>query len=427
MMEENKNFEDQFRESLESFELPYDASAWTSLEKKLPSKRKIHFLKWGFGGAAVLLLIGLASLIRYNNNNTEDDSTTNLPLSENISSEAKNGTKTDNKTKLTENTSSEKTVLNSPEESIKSKKIEGNNNQLNTTNITITPMEYSPYNLKNINDYITFEDRSVISKGEETYKIQLPSFPSKCQGEKFEITNKVGHTLVLVLPSGKKITANEGETLSHTLRENGIYTVYYADKSQSTHILEEKTFVVNKSPLLELQLADALDYETGLPVLHCECSTNESNVNWYLNGKTCASTADLKNDLVMFDKGPNIIDLSVKNEFGCEAKTSRVFQVQEDYNLLAVNSFSPSSHDIRRINFMPYALTIRNTPFVLSILDPDNGGTVFTSSDASQPWDGIDRRTGNLVSLDKAFIWRVVLSSPNKGEKSIYKGTIVRF
>ena len=122
MMEENKNFEDLFRESLESYELPYDASAWTSLEKNLPSKRKFNFLKWAFGGAAVLLLIGLASLIRYNN--TADDSKTNLPLTENNSSESKNETKTENKTKLTEKTSSEKTVLNSPEESIKSKKIE---------------------------------------------------------------------------------------------------------------------------------------------------------------------------------------------------------------------------------------------------------------------------------------------------------------
>ncbi len=426
MMEENKNFEDQFRESLESYELPYDAAAWTSLEKKLPSKGKSNFLKWGLGGAAVLLLmIGIASLIRYNN--TADDSKTNLPLTENNSSISKNETKTENKTKFTEKTSSEKIVLNSPEESIKSKKIEGNSNQLNTTNIILTPMDYSPYILKNINEYISFENKSVNSKEEETYKIQLPTFSSKCQGEKFEITNKVDHTLVLVLPSGKKIIANEGETLSHTLHENGNYKVYYADNSQSTHILEEKSFVVNKSPLLDLQLADALDYETGLPVLHCECSTNESDVNWYLNGKICTSTSDLKNDLVMFDKGRNSIELSVKNEIGCEAKTSRTFQVQEDYNLLAVNSFSPSSHDARRINFMPYALTIRNTPFVLTILDPDNGGTVFTSTDASQPWDGIDRRIGNLVPLDKAYIWKVVLSSPFKGEKSIYKGTIVRF
>lgn len=426
MMEENKNFEDQFRESLESYELPYDASAWTALEKKLSSKRKSNFLKWGFGGAAVLLLmIGIASLIRYNT--TAEDSKTNLPLTENNSSESKNQTKTDNKTNLTEKTISEKTVLNSPEEKIQPEKIEGNKSHLNASNITITPMDYSPINVKNTNESETFENKSVISKEEETYKIQLPSFPSKCQGDKFEITNKIGHTLVLVLPSGKKITANEGETLSQTLHENGNYKVYYADKSQSTHILEEKSFVVNKSPLLDLQLADALDYETGLPVLHCECSTNESNVNWYLNSKTCTSTSDFKNDLVMFDKGRNTIELSVKNEIGCEVKTSRIFQVQEDYNLLAVNSFSPSSHDVRRINFMPYALTIRNTPFVLTILDPDNGGTVFTSTDASQPWDGIDRRTGNLVPLDKAYIWKVVLSSPIKGEKSIYKGTIVRF
>ncbi|MFM8243341.1 MAG: hypothetical protein ACKN86_11095 [Crocinitomicaceae bacterium] len=426
MMEENKNFENQFRESLESYELPYDASAWTALEKKLSSKRKSNFLKWGFGGAAVLLLmIGIASLIHYNNK--AEDSKTNLPLTENNSSESKNQTKTDNKTNLTEKTISEKTVLNSPKETIQPKKIEGNNSHLNASNITITPMDYSPKNVKITNESETFENKSVISKEEETYKIQLPSFSSKCQGDKFEITNKIGHTLVLVLPSGKKITANEGETLSQTLHENGNYKVYYADKSQSTHILEEKSFVVNKSPLLDLQVADALDYETGLPVLHCECSTNESSVNWYLNSKTCTSTSDFKNDLVMFDKGRNTIELSVKNEIGCEAKTSRIFQVQEDYNLLAVNSFSPSSHDVRRINFMPYALTIRNIPFVLTILDSDNGGTVFTSTDASQPWDGIDRRTGNLVPLDKAYIWKVVLSSPNKGEKSIYKGTIVRF
>ncbi|MFM7301536.1 MAG: hypothetical protein ACKO1R_10400, partial [Crocinitomicaceae bacterium] len=420
------NFAHQFSESLASSELPYDASAWTALEKKLSSKRKSNFLKWGFGGGAVLLLmIGIASLMRYNNR--AEDSKTNLPLIENNSSETKNETKTDIKTNLTENTISEKTVLNLPEETIQPEKIEGNNNHLNASNITVTPTDYSPVNVKNTNESETFENKSMISKEEETYKIQLPSFPSKCQGDKFEIMNKIGHTLVLVLPSGKKITANEGETLSQTLHENGNYKVYYADKSQSTHILEEKSFVVNKSPLLELQLADALDYETGLPVLHCECSTNESNVNWYLNNKTCTSTSDFKNDLVMFDKGRNTIELSVKNEIGCEAKTSRIFQVQEDYNLLAVNSFSPSSHDVRKINFMPYALTIRNIPFVLTILDPDNGGTVFTSTDASQPWDGIDRRTGNLVPLDKAYIWRVVLSSPNKGEKSIYKGTIVRF
>ncbi|MFM7301422.1 MAG: hypothetical protein ACKO1R_09820, partial [Crocinitomicaceae bacterium] len=117
MMEENKNLENQFRESLESYELPYDASAWTALEKKLSPKRKSNFLKWGFGGAAVLLLmIGIASLIRYNK--TAEDSKTNLPLTENNSSETKTDTKTDIKTNLTENTISEKTVLNSPEETI---------------------------------------------------------------------------------------------------------------------------------------------------------------------------------------------------------------------------------------------------------------------------------------------------------------------
>jgi hypothetical protein len=75
---------------------------------------------------------------------------------------------------------------------------------------------------------------------------------------------------------------------------------------------------------------------------------------------------------------------------------------------------------------MPYALSKRNSAFSLIIIDPDNGGIIFESSDASNPWDGIDKRNGKLVSESKTFIWKVTLSSPEKNEKAVYKGTITR-
>jgi hypothetical protein len=75
---------------------------------------------------------------------------------------------------------------------------------------------------------------------------------------------------------------------------------------------------------------------------------------------------------------------------------------------------------------MPYALTVREVDFELIIIDPKDGAVVFESNDATLPWRGQDKRNGQLVEPSKTFIWRVILSNPQPGEKSEYKGTIVR-
>ena len=83
-----------------------------------------------------------------------------------------------------------------------------------------------------------------------------------------------------------------------------------------------------------------------------------------------------------------------------------------------------NSNDNRNNTFMPFALKQRNTPFKLIIIDPNDGGIVFESSDGSFAWEGIDKRDGKKVNPKKAYIWKVTLLSPEKGEKSEYKGTI---
>ena len=75
---------------------------------------------------------------------------------------------------------------------------------------------------------------------------------------------------------------------------------------------------------------------------------------------------------------------------------------------------------------MPYALLIRNTPFSMIIIDPSDGGIVFSSNDASNAWDGNDKRNGKMVAPNKAYIWKVNITNPEQKEKQEYKGTIVR-
>ncbi|NBR15098.1 MAG: hypothetical protein EBU01_11050, partial [Crocinitomicaceae bacterium] len=112
------------------------------------------------------------------------------------------------------------------------------------------------------------------------------------------------------------------------------------------------------------------------------------------------------------------------NDFGCETTETKTFISKDDYNLLAVNALNLNSNDNRNNTFMPFALKQRNTPFKLIIIDPNDGGIVFESSDASFAWEGIDKRDGKKVNPKKAYIWKVTLLSPEKGEKSEYKGTI---
>ena len=97
----------------------------------------------------------------------------------------------------------------------------------------------------------------------------------------------------------------------------------------------------------------------------------------------------------------------------------------KDYNLLAPSAINLSDESGKNNTFMPYALTVRNTRFTLTILDPVSGETIFQTIDPSQPWDGTDKRTGNIVAGSN-FIWNVVIANPQPGENANYKGVITR-
>jgi hypothetical protein len=172
---------------------------------------------------------------------------------------------------------------------------------------------------------------------------------------------------------------------------------------------------------------DELNYETGLPIIKGEVQTFEESIKWKVDKIVSAHSSKAKTAaFYFFEKGQFDLEVIVTNEKGCSSsEINRIF-IEKDYNLLAVNAFDPLSDDSRKNTFMPYALTKRNSAFSLIIIDTDNGGIIFESSDASNPWDGIDKRNGQLVNKNKAFIWKVTLASPEKNEKTVYKGTIIR-
>jgi hypothetical protein len=230
--------------------------------------------------------------------------------------------------------------------------------------------------------------------------------------------------MTLIFPSGKKVSVAESATENIKLSEEGKYELLVNSKQKETY---NSFFSVFENPRATLLVEDKLNYETGLPIIRGEVQTFEENIKWKVDKVVSASSSKAKTaDFYFFEKGQFELEVIVSNEKGCSSIETKTISISEDYNLLAVNAFDPLSDDSRKNTFMPYALSKRNSAFSLIIIDPDNGGIVFESSDASNPWDGIDKRNGKLVSESKTFIWKVTLTSPEKNEKSVYKGTITR-
>jgi hypothetical protein len=61
----------------------------------------------------------------------------------------------------------------------------------------------------------------------------------------------------------------------------------------------------------------------------------------------------------------------------------------------------------------------------MTIIDANSNEIVFQTDDATQAWDGPDKKTGNTTT-GTTFIWKVTISNPQPGENANYKGVITR-
>jgi hypothetical protein len=411
--------ENSFKEALNNFELPYDAQAWESLSQKLGAKRwyQTSQVKWS---AALIVAIAISSFLILTGNKTKVQQETQT---KSIQQETKS-TNTPSK-------SEQQTSKNTKEET-------------ELVNETIVDLEtvcpyiidadppVIPHSIPLILDQMKVTDLLTRS---EYYEVDIEPTPSynggiaiidfknRCQGETLQLDENKNYQRMINY-AGKKLHYSYNESISLKLTEPG-KVILTANSGPYGQFEEFGSFDVNPLPVLTINSDRTINYEDGLPKITCQVESNESQISWH---STCVMTSNSgKNvELLAFDKGYAIVEAQATGSNGCVAKEKEMIQITSDYNLLAVNAFNPQSQDSRNSTFMPYALTIRQTPFSLIVLDPDNGGLVFETTDAGNAWDGIDRRDGKLVPGNKAYIWKVVIQHPVQGEKGEYRGTIVR-
>ena len=404
--------DDLIKKAIESHTEPYDPTAWESLEKRLDGQlppKTNPFKKWGLPGAALVIGISIATWY------LTDSST---PVSPPIS--PKTAAKEDHKTDVKAHVNPIKNANQQPSITFHEETNEPipSEHELTIIDTVEPPVVNESPTLKQVNndelpsnaiDHVEHTN----SKGLSEYNpILLPNCAGISSDVKntnaFEVTLKSDGMLLSIAPnSSKKLELSAG----------------------NIEIIDSKTGTVLQSNVISQPkgdlVIDELIYENGLPVQGIHVKT-EANVRYVRYGKLIRENTGKELNLHVFEKGTLLVHIDLTDDNGCTNELSALINVAEDYNLLAVNAFEPTSQDARKTTFMPYALTQRATPFRMIILDPNDGGVVFESTDATLAWDGIDRRFGKMGDSNKAYVWKVTLSEPKAGEKSEYMGTVVR-
>ncbi len=404
-----------FKSALEGHEMPYDANAWKAFESNLDGKqvpKKSNLWKWLTGAAALVAIIGgfLAIEPSQQANSGEKNSPellSNNKKTEIISTEVKAA---QIKEKLVKKETKNKSLLNLLQEeipTIASVIINLNEEGTLKTNLVNNELETNASD----NDY-NLVDQQVF----------YPEIDINCVNEEQWIENKNSFNLMLQTPTGEEIVLLANQKTLITAKSKGTYKIGWYIEPNNFNVYKSK--FINDVPALDV-LTEELNYDNGLPTLPVKFRTNEDEVVTQYDNRSITSNSSEQN-VYLFEKGDIQIRFTASNTHSCKTTVVKEISVNENYNLLAVNAFDPYSSDNRKNSFMPFALTKRTSPFVLVIIDPADGGVVFQSNDASNSWDGYDKRNGKMVAQNKAFIWKVSLQNPEKKEKSDYKGTIIR-
>jgi hypothetical protein len=415
----NNTLEEQFKSLLNDHELPYDPAAWTKMSSKLDAALPVSGKSkwpWYIGiASSVILITGAVIFVNSRNN----DSINTVQLSQSSTTQSTDKSNQQSETALAKN---QQTKVNAAAEQgnqiepiypeiphIFEVLVESDEPSIET----IVDVSIVDHELKVTEKILGIPDFS-------SDKWEFLAIQSICLGESRMIKNSNSSAVYVRDASGNDVFIPANSSKEFIAVREGKHDVVEIATGTT-----KESFMVQSAPQLTLQLDHQYIYESGLPTTLLSVNANAEDLSWYVNGKSVNERGNqFKGNF--YHKGAYNISVKGTASNGCTSEASRRIFIDEAYNLLAVNAFDPNSSDNRKNAFIPYALTVRSVDFEMIVIDPTDGAIIFESREASNPWRGQDKRTGQMVEPNKTYIWRVVLSNPQPGEHAEYKGTIVR-
>ncbi len=412
----NMNLENNIKQSLKNFEMPYDQKAWEALSQKLDAKmptdnpnfRKISFKYFVAAGVLSVVAITLL-LINYTNSN---------------------------ESKLNDVSQNGKTIQIQPTNTIeKVNEQEIKNNKTSTISDTSVTKQISKEHVEKTELEIINQDKlnqniglvykasipATSSLKPASTKFHIPTIQDVCVNEKLKIENTNNENLIIIAPNKKQTIVESNKALNFIPTAEGEY--------QIAHIVNEKLIVETYFNVKANQTAEfIIDNENSfnekeLPTVVLKSTSVGNDYNWMIDGKLLNSNSK-EIEAYLYKKGNYTATLILTHQNGCKSKESKSIRIVKDYNLLAVDAFEPMSSNSKLNSFIPFALTKRDVRFTMIIYDV-NGNQVYKTSDANEPWNGFDSRTNETVKSGSMYVWKVMIDNPEEGEKGQYGGSVI--
>ncbi len=405
------NFNNKIKQSFEGYELPYDPAAWNNLSKQLdvrmPVKSKITSKFWI--AALVIAVLSISTIIYFTSNNTTKKS---LPSEnkEEINSSPTSQTRESSSDIIGKKTTSESTIIN---EKVTLEPITIENSKVEK----LSPQEISSTEIQSTGVKTTTNPDT---KTVNAIPI-IPQIKNVCFGDDIEISNANKADIFLILPNGKSTNIKAGTKTSF---KSGISGEYLLGYMKNEEFIQKDFFTVYPANKVDFTIDNENIYSEGIPAIGLKATTNAASYSWDFE-KLKEGAQSKETEVHYYKAGTYKITLTTTSENGCKNSETSTLTVKEDYNLMAANTIDVSNSNSQINTFMPYALTVRNVKFVMTIIDANSNEIVFQTGDATQAWDGTDKRTGNTTT-GTTFIWKVTISNPQPGETANYKGVITR-
>lgn len=437
-----EHLDNLFKTSLESYEVPFEPGAWDAMSQRLNQQQTPTVAKSnnGWWYAASIGMVALVAAV-WGFGTTKGSETTSTATTVAANSDAPVAKET--RTNKTKGTSSkigystpvvvDETVNGTTESDIQTNT--NTDNLVTPSENKVTPINDEPAknnvvtpsgndntqaNNKGVSTKVTPPVKPTVTKPTEE-RIKPISLPKVvCLGESIEVNNLNSSDATIISPSGKRKVAQGDKSMQFNANEAGMYVVKTGDLVQRLEVVEPDNNLSLDIPSSTNEISE------GVPTIRVNINGAQSAIKWSTQGVPYDQVD--KNTIILHPFKGKDFTLSVQStdNNGCPVSSKETVHISSRYNLLASEGFDPSDSRTDVATFMPEALTVRNTPFELTIFDLNTKAVVYKTGDASNGWDGTDRRTGELVPLNSRWLWKVTLFNPMEGESSEYSGYITR-
>lgn len=426
MSNELDQFERMIRDSVEGFEVPYDAGSWANMEQSLDSLGKgsgiSSFTKIAASIAGATILAGGIYYFSSDSNTTEQPTLNAQEITFKSDTHAQ---------PFAETPSTHSTEASSP-------------TSTSSTAIAVHPSTQSSTNHHNASPHVAIEENGgIVTHANEPQEGQTlvvehqagnppltPAAPQQSPEEAnatilpgnfnivmSDIEGCQGMTVKFSIDQAEiegdyMWNFGDGQSSSqpstvHTYTQPGEYEVVLTINNGKDFIVKpaEETVFVYPSP--DVNFSYSISEQNVEPLTNFVNHTDQAMTYQWDFGQGQFSTE--KNPDIRFTKmGPYAVTLEATNEYNCVGKVTKPIVIDRKYNLYAPTGFTPNGDD-KNQTWLPVALEVLDVNFTLSIFDK-NGKLVYETMDKNQPWDGRDL-TGQIN--EGVYVWVLVIKDPD--------------